>query len=415
MGLSSIARHRHVLLALALLSSLAQAQSLPPLELAGFGSIAAYRGNDGVAGVSPSTRNPRQSRGGQWRTDGDSVLGLQLRWPATDNLEAVWQLQSSDELVRRYRPSSTWLYLGWQFSPSWRLRAGRQPLPIFLASENAKVGYAHTALRPMPAVYGLNGSNPTDALALSWNTQAWGGNLLMDLASGRNNIALNRGLIKVKASHMAAVRWQRDTLALRMGLAGFRFDIEDAGLARRLEDLSPPDGPCANCAQLLTERASTRDVRGSLLAMALVWKPGPYEFTTELTRRQGNSVFSPKASGWYAQLARRHGDLTPYAALGETWFHERALGLKATPGTGPGAQAALDLLDRSLQSPFDRRVLLAGLRWDFMDGMALKLQAERWTALKDRVTPRSGDISLAPGQNWDGRVNLLSLSLDFVF
>jgi hypothetical protein len=393
----------------------AQALDLPHVEVAGFGSLAAYQGDDPVAAVSPGTRNPRHSRDGRWRADGDSVLGLQMRLPANDSTEAVWQLQASDELGRRFRPTTHWLYVGWQLSPDWRLRVGRQPLPLLLASENAKVGYAHTAMRPMPAVYSLNGNNPTDALTLSWAGQAGGGNLLLDLASGRNHITLTRGRIDVRASHMAALRWQRGTLALRAGAASFRFNVEDSALARDLATLTQPQSGCSNCAQRLAERAATRDVRGGLATLALVWIPGPYNVTAELTRRGGNSVFSPEATGWYAQLAKRHGDWTPYAAVGETRFHETPLQLQATAGAAASLQPRLDLLDRSLQSPFDRRILLAGLRWDLLDGVALKAQAEHWTALRDSSTPRGGDIELGPGQAWDGRVRMLSFSLDFVF
>lgn len=393
----------------------ASARELPSLQVAGFGSLAAYRGDDAAVAVSPGTRNTRHSQSGQWRADGDTVLGLQLRLPATETTEAVWQVQASDELGQRFRPVTQWLYLGWQLHPAWRLRVGRQPLPLLLASENARVGYAHTSLRPMPSVYSLNGAHPTDALTLSWAGQAWGGNLLLDLASGRNRITLTRGRIDVRASHMAALRWQRGALALRVGAADFHFDLHDSSLARELATLTQAGSVCGNCADRLAARASSRNVHGALATLAVVWTPGPYNVTAELTRRGGNSVFSPEATGWYAQLSRRHGDWTPYAAVGETRFHEGPLNLQALPGAPAGAQAQLDQLDRSLQSPFDRRILLAGLRWELSDGVALKAQAERWTALRDRSTPRDGDIRLAPGPAWDGRVHLLSMSLDFVF
>lgn len=404
-------------LAVVLSTALASAHAveLPPVEVAGFGSMAAYQGDDPVAAVAPGTRNPRHSRDGHWRADGDSVLGLQVRLPASDSTEAVWQVQASDELGRRFRPATHWLYVGWQLSPDWRLRVGRQPLPLLLASENTKVGYAHTALRPMPAVYSLNASNPTDALTLTWAGHAWGGNLLLDLASGRNHITLSRGRIDVRASYMAALRWQRGALALRAGAASFRFNIEDATLARDFTALTQPDSGCSNCAERLGARAATHGVRGGLATLALVWTPGAYNVTAELTRRGGNSVFSPEATGWYVQLAKRHGDWTPYAAVGETRFHEKPLQLQATAGAAATLQPRLDLLDRSLQSPFDRRILLAGLRWDLFDGVALKAQAEHWQALRDRSTPRGGDIELGPGLAWDGRVRMLSLSLDFVF
>jgi hypothetical protein len=389
------------------------------LHLAGFGTLSAYRGDDGVAFLKPSERSHNASRDGQWRWDGDSVLGLQLRWSAHEDLELVWQVQARDDLVRRYRPDTEWAYIGWRPHPSWTLRVGRQPLPVFLDSETTRVGYARASVRPMPAVYGLNGSDPTDAVNLNWRGLLLGGDLNLDLGAGGSKVDLPRGRIHTKSSTVTALRWHRDGLSLRLGAAAFRFDLQEQVLAGQIATLSQAGSICSNCSQVLPERARTSDIRGQLFNVGLVWERNAWTLSAEATRRGGNSVFSAEVSGWYAQLAKRMGPFTPYAAIGESRFHEAPLGLQAAPGTPAVAGAALEQFDRVLQSPFDRRIVQAGVRWDWHDQAALKLQYERWTATRDTSTPRSGQITLAPpgpgAPSWDGSANLLTVSLDFVF
>jgi hypothetical protein len=389
------------------------------LRLAGFGTVSAYRGDDPIATIKPGNRVKNGSLDGQWRWDGDSVLGLQLRADIQEQLEVVWQLQARDDLVRRYRPHTEWAYLGWRPHPEWTVRLGRQPLPVFLSSETTRVGYAQVAIRPMPAVYGLNSADPTDAVNLSWSGDGLGGQLSLDLAAGGNKVDLPRGRVSTKAATVAALRWRKDGLSLRLGAAGFRFDLIESTLAGQLASLSQPGSICSNCASVLPERARMHGVRGRLFTAGLIWEHGAWTLTAEAMRRGGDSVFSAEVSAWYAQLARRLGGVTPYAAIGESRFHEATLGLQAAPGASAAAVTALAQLDSNLQSPFDRRVLLAGLRWDIAEQMALKLQYDHWRATRDRSTPRSGEINLpalpAGSPGWDGRIGLLSLSLDFVF
>lgn len=386
------------------------------LQIGGFGSLSTYRGDETLVAVRPGERVKNSSRDGEWRWDGDSVLGLQLRWEAHEQIELVWQVQARDDLVSRYRPRNEWAYVAWHPTADWTLRLGRQPLPVYLHSETTRVGYAHTAVRPMSAVYGLNGSEPIDGLNLSWSRDVLGGNLSLDLGSGRNEVTLPRGRIDTRSSTTGALRWQRDGLSLRLGLAAFRFDLLDAALDAQLAALSQTGSPCSNCASVLQQRASTRNVEGGLLNLGLVWERGNWTLTAEAMRRSGNSVFLPKTTAWYAQLAHRLGTFTPYAAIGTSRFDEPALGLQAAPGTPTSVVAGLAQLDRSLQRPFGRRIMLAGVRWDLHDQAALKLQVERWTATQDSRTPRNGEIVLlADTSAWNGRASLLTLSLDFVF
>lgn len=415
-----LASLRHGAAALALCGGLLPGPlSAEGLQLAGFGTVSAYRGDDPIATVKPGDRVKNGSLGGQWRWDGDSVLGLQLRWDIHEQLELVWQLQAHDDLVRRYRPDTEWAYIGWHPHPEWTVRLGRQPLPVFLSSETTRVGYAQAAIRPMPAVYGLNGADPTDAVNINWRGDGLGGQLSLDLAAGRNSVDLPRGRVNTTSATVASLTWRRDGLSLRLGASAFRFDLIESKLAGQFASLGQPGSICSNCASVLPERARMSGVQGRLLAAGLIWERDEWTLTAEALRRGGDSVFSAEVSAWYAQLARRMGRLTPYVAIGQSRLHEPPLGLQATPGAAADSAEALAALERNLLRPIDRRVLLAGLRWDVAEQIALKLQYDRWTATRDRSTPRSGEISLpalpAGSPGWDGHIGLLSLSLDFVF
>ncbi|MCZ8073790.1 MAG: hypothetical protein O9341_06620 [Paucibacter sp.] len=401
------------------LSGLALAQGAPSaqgLHLEGFGTLSAYRNDDAVVAARPGERVRLASQAGRWRADGDTVLGLQLRWSSSETVEWVWQVQARDDLSRGYRPNTEWAYLGWQFAPDWSLRVGRQPLPIFLSSESSRVGFAHTPVRPMSAVYGLNSSEPVDGVNASWSGAALGGNLSWDLGAGRNRLTVPRGRVDTQALLASALRWQREGLALRLGAAAFRFDLISPGLEAQLQALSNSPQLCLNCSEVLPQRARTRGVEGHVINLALVWEHEDWTLTTEAMRRGGNSAFNAKVHAWYALLSHRFGRWTPYAAIGRSAHTEAPLGLQAAPGSPEASAQSLADLDLSLQRPWDRRIELLGLRWDCFEKLALKLQLERWTATRDRSTPRDGEIRLLPhGAPWDGRLNLLTVSADFVF
>jgi hypothetical protein len=115
----------------------------------------------------------------------------------------------------------------------------------------------------------------------------------------------------------------------------------------------------------------------------------------------------------------RIGALQPHIAVGESRLREPLLGLQPSSQELAPQLAALDRL--LVQRDQDLQVWRAGLRWDFAPQLALKLQYERWRALRDRDGSRQGvlEISVAPLStsmpSWNGVASLTSVSLDFIF
>lgn len=386
------------------------------VELSGFGTLSAYRGDDATAAVRPRRFVAESSRNGEWRWDGDSVLGMQARWQLGDAVQAVWQLQATDEVARRYRPHTEWLYLGWTLSPAWALRVGRQPLPLQLHSETHRVGLARVTVRPMATVYELISNNPIDGATLSWNGSIGDGNLLVDLAWGRLDIRSDAGRAVGRSLSSLNARWQSGPVTLRAGFSRGDLKLLNSPLQALGASLRQPGGPCLNCGAVFDARLKTEGIVVDRLTVGQTWTWGPWTLDMEFLRRNSNSVVTASADGWYALLSRRHGALTPFTAYGRTRYREAPLGLQVAPSAPPDVGASITALDHRLQARQDRQIALIGLRWDLHERAAFKLQLEHWRSTRDTLTPRSDEIVLADGSGgWDGRVNLLSVSLDFVF
>ena len=61
-------------------------------------------------------------------------------------------------------------------------------------------------------------------------------------------------------------------------------------------------------------------------------------------------------------------------------------------------------------STSDQQTYTLGMRWDVRQNMALKMQ---WDAIRGKPDSRFPFATSKPG--WNGRTNVMSLSLDFVF
>lgn len=391
------------------------ADSSHQFEFAGFGTLSAYRGGDDVVGVKPDPRTPNSSHG-EWRTNGDTRLAGQARWQMTDRLEAVMQVLVQDDLAKRLRPRTEWAYIGWSPAPAWTLRLGRQTLPFFWVSETRNVGYAQTAVRPMNTVYSLNPGAAVDGLNLSWVGDALGGLVSLDLGGGTARVDLSSGSIDINRSAVLVGGWRRGDWQVRAGVSSYAVDLKNSGAAALLNARG-----CANCNEVLAPRAALSS-EGRLAYLGLVWQSHDWTFTAEGVVRDSNSLLVAKSAGWYAQASRRIGAWTPYVSVGQTVLRESPLGLQAVSNASEAVVQGLKTLDAYLQSPFDRRVIQAGVRLDLGEHWALKFQQDFWTATRDRSTGRTAELSLnAPPlgpplqKSWDGRASMSTISLDFVF
>ena len=116
-------------------------------------------------------------------------------------------------------------------------------------------------------------------------------------------------------------------------------------------------------------------------------------------KQDGAAYEDSKAA--YAQLAYRLGTVTPYVGVSRSFTQPELL-----PG-GPLAALTASLV---AQSHVDQHTASLGVRWDFQKNMALKAQL-------DQISGKPASLFLVknPQPDWNGRMTVFSLTLDFVF
>ena len=386
-----------------------------PRNWSGYGSLSGHRAEGSGFRLRPDPSVASARAPGDWRWDGDSRLGLQWRRGWGGDAETVAQAEWSDDIERRWRARLVWAYLNLRLGDAWSLRLGRQTLPTLRYSETRTVGYAQAAVRPLLPIYQLNPGSPVDGINLSWEGEVADGTLRLDLGLGRTSAQRAQFRVDVRQSQVLALQWQRHDWLFRLSGGGTRLDLSADPLAALAAS-----GQCLNCDALRAQRGRNRDIRSQIYSALLLWEPGAWEWSLEfLERPRKQSALIPAARAWTLMGVWRLGPLQPHIAVGENRFREPLLGLQPS---SPDLTLRLAALDRLLvQRDQDLHVWRAGLRWDFAPQLALKLQHERWRALRDRNGSRQGvlEISVAPlsssAPSWNGVVGLTSISLDFIF
>lgn len=412
-----------------LLASLLGVQAVHAVELTewlrldGFGTLSAYQADDPVAGVRADQRTSQVTSNKKWRWDGDSQLTTQFTVNPNGEFRGVLQLLAKDDVDKRFRPRVEWAYGSWDVTPSLNLKLGRVVAPVFLLSDTRNVGYAQTPVRPVNTVYQVNPVTSIDGLNLNWSTDLGGGTLGVEAAVGKTDISLTNGQIKINRYTSAALRWNQGPLTLRVGRSDFELDGTLPSTQAALATLASGATGCTNCAAVFADRFRFNGIKGSIDTAALLLELGDFALQSEWARRPSNSTLIPDTSAWYLQASYRVGAWTPYAVLGSLKFSEPALGLQTAPGAPPSATAANAAFDLFLQNRNDRDIRQVGVRWDFRENFALKLQFESMKQTRPPflginsvvATPNVPPIGTYTGPAFDGKVNLISVNLDFVF
>ncbi len=400
----------------------ARADPAGMMDVQGYATLAAHRGDDPVASFRPDPRNPNASRDGQWRTDGDSLAALQLGWDAAPGWRAVWQVLAKDDVAQRFRPRTEWLYADWQAHPALRLRAGRMLLASFAQSQTLHVGYAQVNARPIDTVYQLNPATYLDGAGLLWER----GDVELALDVGRSRLNLTTGHYDFHRAAVASAAWRGGPWRLRAAWSDYRLSAELPQLASLFALASSGATACTNCAAVLDDRVGMQHQHARLASLSVTHDDGgPLRWQAEFARRGGSTALVPETDGAYGLVAWRASPRwTPYAAL--TWirYREPPLDLRTANGAPASARDFNTALDRFLQAPLDRNGWQLGLRTELAEGLSLKLQIDGFRNTRDRSAGQLAGVVLTPlpaalggpsQQAWNGRLRVLSINLDHVF
>ena len=132
-------------------------------------------------------------------------------------------------------------------------------------------------------------------------------------------------------------------------------------------------------------------VRLRVTGAGLTYDPGAWFVTADSNYSQDK--FFGDLFAWYVSGGVRFGRFAPYAIYSTT--HAQSVG---TSG---------------LRSLGNDHTVTAGVRWDFARNLDTKLQLQQVTI--DSLDDPASFANLSPGARVGDKVNVLSLTLDFVF
>ncbi|WP_374657527.1 hypothetical protein [Inhella sp.] len=336
----------------------------------------------------------------------DSKLAVQLGVKFTSMFSATVQALSKQNGDGNFKPRAEWAFLKAQVTPDLAIRVGRVGAPLFAVSDFRDVSFANTWLRPPQDVYGQVPISHIDGADLSYQSSFGDTTLTVQLVGGKSKEVV--GGTDVEATDFRGVNATVELgngMTLRVGHVEAKLTVKSASLAGLVGLLRQlPFASVGN------EIDPTRK-DSSFSGVGLAYDEGNWLVNAEYTKRKTDSII-PSTTGWFLTVGHRLGKFTPYATLSELKRDDTNVNNAIPPGVAiPGVTADLRaLVEGTVNSQrTDQKTTALGLRWDLMPSVAMKAQWER-------VKPNGTGLFVARTPGWGNeRVNVLSLSVDFVF
>ncbi|MCE3602863.1 hypothetical protein LXA47_04510 [Massilia sp. P8910] len=346
-----------------------------------------------------------------WSPHVDSRLGAQLGVTVNKQWSGVVQVITEQRLDRSYRPIVEWANIKYQATPDLAVRVGRIGLPIFLAADYRKIGYAYPWARTPVEVYGAIPISNSDGIDISYRWRANGIKFVSQAVAGGTTLPLLND-DEVKSRKLTGISTTAERGALSGRISAFSSEVT-INLAEYLFDGLRRFGPRG---ESLARQYEIKRKRFNALTLGATYDPGNWFAMAEIGRFTTHSFFG-KSVTVYSSAGYRFGAFTPYVAFAgakaKSPTHDPGLALDGLPPqlAAPAAQLN-DGLNYLLMSVPAQHTLSAGVRWDVRRNIALKLQYDR---VRPSERSRGTLFNVQPGFGARPRVNLASAVLDFVF
>jgi hypothetical protein len=365
----------------------------------------------------------------EWSTTVDSRNALQMDMTFSDRLSGVVQLISEgasnnswdSDTNKRFFPSLEWANLSYRVSDELTVRVGRVVQPFSMTSEYRKVGFANHWVRPPLEVYGAQPFTSSDGGDVTYRSK---------VAGATNTVRAHYGVQALRnATFKAQVKLWGINDAVEMGALTVRaayMHTEFAAPGATFEPLfapfiaaagSIPGGQSAaqEATRLLRIYDPSGDQSFELYGAGLSYDPGEWFVMSEAVSLKSSGLLLDTTSG-YVSGGYRIGKLTPYLTYARTRTElreEPGVPLAGLPPQLAGLGAVINGAVAGLAgSDTSQQTFSVGMRWDVASAIALKAQY-------DYIDLASGSPGMLanpqPGFERGGDLNVLSLTLDFVF
>lgn len=384
---------------------------LPPgLEISGFGTLGAMQTDTDQVEV---TRDQSQQHGA---TDSislkqDSLIGLQAYYKANESLDFVVQGVSRYGPHANYRPELMAAFGRYAITPNFGIRAGRIGTEFYMLADSRLVGYSYLTVRPPREVFATLPFQYLDGADFTASAPIADGILKGRVFLGQSGEEAPAAgdFLDLSGSPLtgAYLDYQTGHWQWRLTYAQIKFKDDIPGFIETLRTTLSQVGQMGiPKAAAAGEAISLKDTVSRFYSLGAVYDQGPLQVQGMVVEMQHDSAIYQNSLGAYVVAGYRIGQLTPYA--GVSWIRSQAKHVDSgLPDAAPLSQA----LQRAIaRTHMDQTTFTLGTRWDFRRNMALKAQV-------DFVRGASDSLFLYPisDEAFDGKLNVYSVSLDFVF
>jgi hypothetical protein len=365
-------------------------------SLRGFGTLGAVRTTSKEARF---VRDLTQPTGATTRWDGrvDSLLGLQASWQVNPALEVVAQAISRYRYDQTYTPEVSWAFVKYDPNPSLTLRAGRLGTEFFMMADSRMVGYSYLPVRPPGDFFwylpflSIDGGDV--ALTLPVGEDVLRGKLFYGISDA--NIPWGDKQWKIDGSAMAGgyLDYQSGPWLFRISYANIRFK-QDMPIGDVLRAYLP-----AAQAEQAANHLAAANTRSHYYSIGVVYDRGPWQFQLMLNDiKQGSQLFE-SSTGGYVLAGYRIGSVTPYLGYSRIFSDRRG----DTLGSPVVARIMAD-------AHAEQYTTIVGARWDVARNIALKAQ---WDGIRGK--PSSIFPFRLETEAWDGKMDVFTVTMDFIF
>lgn len=369
----------------------------PAFSIQGFATLGATRSDSRELEFVRDLSQPRGARR-EWTPSVDSVAGVQADWRLTPALTATVQAVSRYRHDRSYAPELAWAFLRYEPTPELSWRAGRLGTDFFMLADSRLIGYSYLTVRPVGDFFWHLPFSSIDGVDLLASRVFGDGVLRGKLFYGAPSahLPLAQEQWKIDDSPMAGgyLDWQQGSWQWRAGYAALRFR-HDLPLAGTLARLLPEPWLTESLAHL-----KTAGRRSDYYSLGAVYDDGPWQVQLMVNRIEQQSAAFESSHAASLLLGRRFGAFTPYLGY-------------SLARSAPKRERLNPVVDRIMaDSHVQQSTSTAGVRWDVARHTALKFQWDGIRAASTSLFPFRDDPA---GGRWSGRMNVYSLTLDYVF
>lgn len=340
----------------------------------------------------------------------DSKLGVQVTARFNDIVSATVQGVAYADLTGDWEPRLDWAYLRLEPISGLSFRAGYLRAPIFMYSDSVFIGYANVWVRPPMEIYNMSPVYQMRGIDATWRGMVGPVAVSVNPYFGDSKVDLESETLDLPSWAGIAATAEYGSVMFRVGYSEAEIDTTSKRvepLILNLRSVSPV--MCPTCAI----EADRTDLKGKHVKMASVgvqYDHGQNFVATEYAHMDSqDSYLLPNKMSAYFTYGRRFSNLMPYVTYA---ISDRST--STTPSTIM-IPALRDGVNFAISSGYDDQMTYSvGARYEIpsfsvVKGAIVKLQY-------DRIEAGHGTgMFNNPTADFDGSVNMISASFDFIF